>query len=97
MRRSTSAKKDENMIGKKCTVEEHRPCELSTGVAFAKDISEEFGVPLTPKLKKIIATGKGTEKQVCAAIAEWQYSFPSDKRKEADWLVSATCPASKQS
>ena len=88
-----SAKKDGNMIGKKCTVNEHRPCELSTGVAFARDISEDLGIPLTPKLKKILDTGKGTEKQVCAAIAEWQYSFPQDKRKEADWLVKATCPA----
>lgn len=88
-------KTDENMLGKKCTIEAHRPCELDTGIAFARDISAEAGVPVTPKLKHIIETKKGSESQIQAALEEWKYSMPSTMREEADWLYDRVFPQHK--
>ena len=79
----------------KCTIEAPRPCELATGVAFARDISEESGIPLTPKLQKVYETGSTSETQVRAALDEWKYSVPKDRRREADNLVSIVFPHAK--
>lgn len=93
--KAPTTKPDENMLGKKCTIEAHRPCELDTGIAFARDISAEAGVPVTPKLKHIIETQKGSESQIQAALEEWKYSMPSTMREEADWLYDRVFPQHK--
>lgn len=83
---------EKNMLGQNCTIKDHRPCELDTGVAFAKDISSEAKVPLTPRLKAVIESGQGTETQIQAALNEWRYSIPNERREEADWLYNHVFP-----
>ena len=83
----------EYSLGDTCDIKDHRPCELATAVAFAADISVDNGVALTPKLAKIQSSGKGTETQIQAALEEWRYTIPNERRWEADNLIDIVFPA----
>jgi len=75
-----------------CTADDHRPCELAVTVNFARDLSEESGTPIPPKLAKILDTKRVSESQVRAALEEWRYTVPKAQRKEADDIVVACFP-----
>ncbi len=76
----------------KCKIDDHRPCELASAVAFARGISQDYNTPIPPKLQAILDTGKVTENQVRAALSEWKYTLPKNGQREAEYLIAAAFP-----
>lgn len=80
------------MRNKNCKRDEHRPCELATAVNFARDMSEEYGTPIPPKLQRILDTQRVSETQVSAALQEWRDTIPRNRRADADELIDIAFP-----
>ena len=94
--RRTSGGEGRNMIGEKCEIDDHRPCELGVTVGFAEDISQEAGVPLTPKLRRIVESNRGSEPEIHSALQEWQKSLPKDWKKSGQYVIEAAFPSDRK-
>ncbi|QYR19654.1 hypothetical protein KZ483_17340 [Paenibacillus sp. sptzw28] len=75
-------------LNKECSLEDHRPCMLTTAVGMAADISEQEGLTLSPQLQYIMETQRLTDSGVRSALREWVNTIPESQKEVAAELLS---------
>lgn len=74
-------------IGDTCSLDDDRACKLSTGIAFAQDISREAKIALPESMQTVIASGNASESAVKAALDDWLYTLPRKYRAEGRDII----------
>ncbi|MFB5675171.1 hypothetical protein ACE3NQ_11465 [Paenibacillus terreus] len=74
-------------LGKACSLDDHRQCQLSTVVGMAADISQQEGLKLPPQLQRIVETQTVTVSGLQSALREWMHTIPEDQKEVAADLL----------